>query len=295
MGKKFDLDLVGEKEAEVVMFGVRLGDNAKEMLDCLRRTSWDVEFFDVDREKNLAEGIKIADVGDLEISSEDDITKKINGILNQKKLPFMFSKSHLATYYALKAFPKDVKIISFDAHGDIKDRVKNILECRFLGKSMVPLRFEAARAEKYNSTTWLRRSLEDGVDDAAIIGLRSCDEFDFDFIKKNKVLYFTPKQIRENLEEVKQNIRKFVENSKVYLSIDIDVFDPAIAPAVDYPEADGILFPQFSEILKEVFDGKIVGIDLVEIRPMKENDVTEFLAVKIIYEVLGLLPRAGVT
>jgi len=287
MSEKFDLDLVDEKEAEVVMFGVELGNNAKEMLDCLRRTSWDVEFFDVDKERNLAEGIKIADIGNLRISSEDEITKKVKSILNQGKIPFMLSKSHLATYFAMRAFPKDVKIVSFDAHGDIKDRVKDVSECNFLGRSMVPLKFDKAKAEKYNSTTWLRRSLEECAAGAAIVGLRSCDEFDFGFIKKNKVLYFTPRNIRENLEEVKQKIRQFVGNSQVYLSVDMDVFDPAVAPAVDYPEADGIFFQQFSEILEEVFSGKIVGVDLVEMRPMKESDVTEFLAVKVIYEILS--------
>ena len=290
MLKKFDLNLVDEKEADVVMFGALLGKDADKMLDSLRKTSRAVESFDVDKKRNLTEGIKIADAGDLKITGEEEITKKVTSVLEQGKLPFMFSKSHLATYYALKAFPKDVKIVSFDAHGDIKDRIGYVFDCEILSKSIHPLVFDKAKAEKYNCTTWVRRSLEEGKK-GAIVGLRSCDEFDFEFINKNNVLYFTPRMVRENLKEVKEKMREFVKGSKVYLSIDMDVFDPAVAPAVDYPEADGIFLHQFLEILKEVFAGEIVGVDLVELNPMEDNFATEFLAVKVIYEILGLLPR----
>lgn len=290
MYEKFGIDLVDEEEADVVMFGVELGENPKSMLDSLRKESWFVEFFDIDQKRNLIEGMKIADAGNMKITKGEDITKRVEGILAKDKLPFMFSKSHLATYYALKAFPKDIKIISFDAHSDTKS---NYID-EVIGKSFEPLKFDEAAARKCNAASWLRMSLESGIKNAAVIGVRSCDEFDLGFMKERNILFFTPKQIREDLSDVRGKIRDFVKDSTVYLSIDIDAFDPAIAPAVDHPEADGIFYPQFFEILREIFTGRVAGIDLVEMKPVEGNVVTEFLAVKIIYEILGLLPRAGV-
>lgn len=287
MYEKLGLDLVNEEEADVVFFGVELGKNAKKMLDSLRKTSWFVEFFDVDKEKNLIEEIKIADVGNMKISDGTEITKKVGDILDQGKLPFMFSKSHLSTYYALKAFPKDVKVVSFDAHSDTKNNYTD----EIIGKSFEPLKFDEIKAKKYNAATWLRRSLEEGIKNAAVIGLRSCDEFDFEFMKKNDVLYFTPKQIRENFDEVKEKIRDFIKDLPVYLSVDMDVFDPSIAPAVDHPEADGILYHHFAELIPEICK-QVVGLDLIEIEPHAENRATEFLAVKVIFQILSLIKRS---
>jgi agmatinase len=287
MYEKFSFDLVEEKDADVVFFGIELGRNARKMLDSLRKTSWFLEFFDVDKEKNLIEGIKIADAGNIRIFDGTDITRKVGNILNQGKLPFMLSKSHLATYYALRAFPKDIKIISFDAHSDTKSNYTD----EIIGKSFEPLRLDRTKAEKYNAATWLRRSLEEGINNAAVIGLRSCDEFDLEFMKKNNVLYFTPKQIRKNLRGVKEKIKDFVKDSPVYLSVDMDVFDPSSAPAVDHPEADGIFYNNFEKIIPEICK-QIIGIDLVEIEPHAENRATEFLAVKVIFQILGLIKRS---
>jgi len=274
------------EEADVVIFGVPLGKDAKKSLDSLRETSWFVEFFDVDKKKNLIENLKFFDAGDISLTSENDILVKTKEILDKNKIPLILGKSHLLTLFSLRAFDR-VKVVSFDAHADIK----NEYEDEKISQSTEPLNLK--EPSKYNCTTWLRRAFEEGKKDIAILGLRSCDEEDYDFIEKNGILAFTPNQIRKNFyekERIKEELRNFSKNSKVYLSVDIDVFDPSIAPAVDHPEPNGLLLPEFLEIL-EIFKGKIVGFDLVEIAfcEKKLMEITEFLATRVILEILSRL------
>ncbi|MEM5867067.1 MAG: arginase family protein [Candidatus Aenigmatarchaeota archaeon] len=279
---KFCLNLSNEKEADVVIFGTLLGKNAKKMLESLRKTSWFVEWFDIDEEENLVEKVKVADIGDVDARKIEKVVKRI---LDEGKIPFMISNSHLATYFSLKLFEKDVKVVSFDAHFDVKD---NYVDEKMV-KSVNPLKFNKEEMKKFNASTWARRSFEESRRNFCFIGVRSCDGFDLEFVKNKGFLYFTPKMIRENLGEVKKKLGEFCQNNKIYLTVDIDVFDPSVAPAVGHPEPDGIFWFQFQELIKEVFKGKVLGLDLVEINPIKGNEVTEFLGNKIISECLSLL------
>jgi len=281
MYEKLCLNLVSEEEADVEIFGALLGKNSKKMLSSLRKTSWFVEWFDVDREKNLIENVKVADIGNVKESEIEETVKKI---LNKGKIPFMLSESHLATYFALKAFD-DVKVVSFDAHFDIKNSYVD----EKMVESVFPLKLSEEEIKKFNRATWARRSFDEGKSDFCFVGVRSGDEFDLEFVKAKNLLYFTPKMIRENLENVKKRLGEFCKKSRIYLTMDIDVFDPSIAPAVGHPEPDGIFWFQFQELLKEVFKGKVIGLDLVEIKPIEGNRVTEFLASRIIFETLFLL------
>ncbi|MFH7860779.1 MAG: arginase family protein [Candidatus Aenigmatarchaeota archaeon] len=272
------------EEADIVIFGVPLGKDAKKILTSLRETSWFVEFFDVDKKRNLIEKVKFYDAGDVQLTSENDIVVKTKEILESKKIPLILGKSHLLTLFALRAFD-NVKVVSFDAHADIKNEYYD----EKISQSTEPLRIK--EQARYNCTTWLRRAFEEGKKDIAIVGLRSCDEDDFSFIEKNKILAFSPNKIKKDFYEkkrIKENLKKFVRDSKVYLSIDIDVFDPSIAPAVEHPEPNGLLLPEFLELL-EIFKGKIVGFDLVEIAfcEKKLMEITEFLATRVILEVLS--------
>lgn len=284
--KTFLTELDKFEEADIVIFGVPLGKDAKKSLDSLRETSWFVEFFDVNKKKNLIENLKLFDAGDISLTSENDIFVKTKEMVDKKKIPLILGKSHLLTLFSLRAFDK-VKVVSFDAHADIK----NEYEDEKISQSIEPLNLR--ESSKYNCTTWLRRVYEEGKKDIAILGLRSCDKEDYDFIEKNGILSFTPSQIRKNFYEkgrIKEVLRNFSKDSKVYLSIDIDVFDPSIAPAVDHPEPNGLFLQEFLDLI-EIFKGRIVGFDLVEIAfcDKKLMEITEFLATRVILEVLSRL------
>jgi len=280
-------------QANVVVFGARLGREAVTSLQSLRRVSWFVESYDADKKMDLLANTNFADDGDLEFASYDDlkkITAKMKKILAVKKIPLMLGGGHLAALYALQAFGKDVKILTFDAHCDLKDS--------YIDEKIVDLSFIADDVEvdpKVNDATYLRRACEGSVDpkNVMLLGIRSCDEDEIDFAEKNKIQILTARQIKNNLAGVKQKIAEFTRGSDVYINLDLDVFDPSIAPAVDQQETGGIDYFDYSEIIDSIGEagGKLVGMNVVCLRSLKDenNKLTEFLATKCIFDAMSLV------
>jgi len=255
MRKKFITEIFSEDEANIVVFSYKPPESLLEV-------SQMVEPFDIEKQKNLLQNIRIYDAGEIDL---EKITEKTKQTIEKNKLPLIISQRHVVSLHAAKPLPKNTKIVIFDAHADLKDE--------YLG-------------EKINYATWLKRACEFfNPKNIALVGVRSCDEDEFNFIKENSILYFTSNQVKENPKVVKEKLEDFVKDSKVYLSIDMDVFDSSIAPAVENPEPNGLSYREFLD-LAEVFYSKIIGMDLVEIRPLPKNRVTEFLAIKLMFEIL---------
>jgi agmatinase len=77
-------------------------------------------------------------------------------------------------------------------------------------------------------------------------------------------------------------------SENVYISIDLDVFDPAIVPAVGTPEPGGLGWYEALDLLRDVAtDKKIVGFDIVELCPIKGQVASDFFAAKLLYRLLG--------
>jgi agmatinase len=270
--QKFLTDAFTEEQANVIVFGISIGKDGQKSIDSIRETSWFVEFFDADEKRNLLENIRVHDIGNVDLA---DATKKIREIRKSNRIPLVLSRAHLSSLYSLKGFD-EVKLIVFDAHTDLHDR--------YLDKKIEDID-EGAIDEKINDATWLRRFCDEkGRENVLLIGMRSDAADVTDYLRDFN--YFTSNFVKKNLELVKEKIKEFTQNSNVYVSLDIDVFDPSIAPAVDYPEPDGIYFDHFKQLIRSV-SGKIIGADLVCLKPIENNQVTEFLAVKSIFEILG--------
>ncbi len=273
---KFFTDAFTEEESNIIVFGVPSEENS---LESLREASWFVEPFDIDKRKNLLEKIKIFDGGNFGTGSLDEIKNKTQEITSSGKVSLMLSSSHLSTLFAAPV-SKDAKILVFDAHTDTKDE--------YLDEKLRALDHKFA-TEKLNGATWLRRFCEtENPDNVMLIGVRSCDEDDIKFLEEKKIKYITTSDIKHDINKAKSAIWTFTQDSDVYISVDIDVFDPSVAPAVDYPEPNGLLFNEFQNLINEV-NGRVVGIDMCCLKPISGNQVTEFLAVKCIFEMLGLV------
>lgn len=267
---KFVTDMFSPEEADVIVFGIPLGDKSEITLQNLRKVSRLVEPFDLEKRKNLLEGIKISDLGDYSSTTPTDILKNVKRFVDNKKIPLALGGQHTLTLFTTGELPTGTKIIVFDAHCDAKDSYMN---------------------SKFNHATWFRRAIEaKGADSFVLVGVRSCEEDELDFLEKNNVKYFTSKQIKNEMEKVKQELKEFVKDSPVYISIDMDVFDPSIAPAVEYCEPDGILYHHFIELVPEI-SSNLIGMDVVEIKSHVENRITEFLAIKSIFQILGNVKR----
>jgi len=282
MSFKFACDLFKPEEANVIVFGVPIGNNSKKVLENLRKTSDDIETFDIDKRINLLDNVKIADISNLKLNKLDDITKKTKAILREKKIPLILGGGHLISLYAMKAF-ENVKLIVFDAHCDLKDEYEDekIKELNFVKG----IKFNS----RVNDATWLRRGCEFiNPKNVFLIGIRSCDEFEFGFIEKNGISYATPNQIKNNTQELKEKLRRFVNGSRIYVSIDVDAFDPSVAPAVHHPEPNGLFVDEFNELIDAFKNCEIVGLDLCCVKNSKDER-TNFLAIRTIFEVLGLI------
>ena len=122
-----------------------------------------------------------------------------------------------------------------------------------------------------------------------LVGLRNWHKDEYEFLKKNKIRYFPMKDLtQENLHDITDSIMYIAKKfSPLYISIDIDVIDPAFAPGTGYPEPAGLTPRQFLYILHRIKNLKNIKIiDLVEINPEKDkNNLTSKLGAKIIAEL----------
>jgi Arginase/agmatinase/formimionoglutamate hydrolase, arginase family len=135
-----------------------------------------------------------------------------------------------------------------------------------------------------NHATFLRKLIEEGVN-VLHIGSRAYTEDEVNYVKsKSNVKVF-------NILDVYNNKLEFRDLGRTYVSVDLDVFDPAIAPGVSNPEPLGLNTYMFLNILKNVFNKStsIVAIDVVEVNPLVDySDVTSILAAKVVIESVGL-------
>jgi len=77
---------------------------------------------------------------------------------------------------------------------------------------------------------------------------------------------------------------------RVYVTVDMDVLDPSVAPGVGCPEPGGLTFSELAGILTEVVDSRVVGFDVVEANPLVDvNDITSCAVAKLLMKALLLL------
>ena len=278
---KFIYDLlVPEKEANIVIFGAPVGKHSKS-IENLRKESLFLEPHDLNKRFNFFDKLKVADIGNIQLKTLDDITKKVKQILEKNKVPVMLSGGHVASYFSVKGFDNDVKLVVFDAHCDSRNEYKD--EYMEEASYVKGIKYDP----KLNPVTWFRRSSESrNPKNYFTIGIREGDEFELEYLEKNGIQFFTAQQMKENFDELKRRLKDFVQDSKVYISVDMDGFDPAFAPAVYHPEPGGFSFHDFVELMSVFNNSKIVGFDVVELKSIPNNNVTEFLATRVIFEIL---------
>lgn len=197
----------------------------------------------------------------------DGIHSITGRILQKGKIPVLIGGEHTITLGAVRAFPEDTVVVDLDAHADMRDT--------YLGDSIC-------------HACVMRRIQEEGRE-LVEVGVRSMSKEEFHYTQEESVPIFTRESVRE-IGPVLKQLRSFVKGRKVYLSIDIDVFDPSKAPGVSTPEPDGLSFREVKEIIRNVCrSSEVVGFDLVEVTPIPGNTITEFLAASVIYKVMGYI------
>jgi len=143
----------------------------------------------------------------------------------------------------------------------------------------------------------LRRALEaSGIEPSRIViaGGRDYDPEELEFIAGHGVLLVSAAEIARDLAAAARKIASRLAGQKVHVSFDIDVLDPAFAPGTEIPSAGGLSSRQAIELLRGATErSRLVGLDVVEVSPpFDHGDITTFAALKMIFEVWGLVKTA---
>jgi agmatinase len=223
--------------------------------------------------------LKILDLGDLHVAGDVELTLGrlalvAQDLLDDEKVPVCIGGEHTITLGVMRSLKENVAVVSFDAHLDLRDD--------YLGLSL-------------SHATFMRRINEDVKPQKILeVGTRAVSREELDYAKESGIDYITAGQIRKDgatktAETIKDILKGY---EKIYVTIDMDVLDPAFAPAVPNPEPEGLDTSTLLDLLEAVCDRRVVGFDLVEVAPHYDNGVTAIQAAKILFEVLCLLEKA---
>jgi len=257
--------------------GARFGPAA------IREASLNIETYSF-RSGIDVEELRIHDLGDLHVATDtmqtiERLAKVVGEILEAGKTPVVIGGEHTVTLGVLKGFGNKASktaVLSFDAHLDLRDE--------FMGL-------------KVSHTTFMRR-LNEQLKPAKIleVGTRAVCREELDYAEKAGIEFITAQQIRrEGVEQTLKALkRKLADVESVYVSVDMDVLDPAYAPAVQNPEPDGLEGHTLLDILCGICGKSIVGLDVVEVAPNYDFGVTAVQAAKTIFEFLSSVEKSRI-
>ena len=185
----------------------------------------------------------------------------------QNKQIIVLGGEHLITLGSFSCFPKDTGYVVFDAHYDLRDQYADI---------------------KLSHAAYLRRLVEKrGSENIVHVGARAFVKEELAFLKENKIRTVSDREIRDgNGPKLLQDITSTFDN--LYLSIDLDVLDPAFAPGVGNPEAVGISSRELYDLVTTLQNKKIVAADIVELNPTYDNGATASMAAKMISTIIAM-------
>lgn len=228
---------------------------------------------------------KIIDIKNLELEeihldnynlelSNDLIYKNSYNLLETQDKVIFLGGDHSISYSTTKAFldfmkkeKKEPCLIVFDAHADCMKPIK-----------------EPTHEE------WLRAVIEAGFPskNVLLVGARNLDEEELNFIKKEKIRVVSMNQLNEDIQDTCDLIMEFSQGKELYLSVDIDVVDPAFASGTGYLEPGGLSSRQIIFLVQRLNKLRnLKAIDIVEINPEKDfKNLTTKLGAKILSEII---------
>ena len=255
--------------------GARFGPNA------IRQASLNIETYSF-RSGIDVEDLALHDLGDLHASTSpkrtvDMLKLVVADLLAAKKMPIGIGGEHTITLGIMKGLgvkAKKTALVSFDAHLDLRKE--------FMGLTL--------------SHTTFMRLINEEVKPAKIVevGTRAVCKEELAYAEQSGIDFFTSQQIRrEGVAQIIQKLKEALEPyANVYLTIDMDVLDPAFAPAVQNPEPEGIETHALVDIVCALCDKRVVGFDVLEVAPSYDQGISAVAAAKVIFEMLCQIETA---
>lgn len=248
------------EESDFIIFGIPYEDvemsfrkGTKEAPDFIRYVSWDYESYNIINGIDLQE-IAIHDAGNFEIEEAKKFIKKTS---DDGKIAIAMGGAHSITPFLISSLDGDYGVVVLDAHLDFRDE--------YLGN-------------KISHACSIRRVFEKvGRERVIAMGIRSASKEEIEEARDLGLRYFTSWEYENAINEIPFD--------KIYLSLDIDVFDPCYAPGVSNPEPLGLGYEIF-DFIKDVAK-KIIAMDIVEVCPPYDDGRASLLAAKIIRDFIA--------
>ncbi len=274
----------GLERADYVVVGVPLDITATYRTGArfaplaIREASLNIETYSFRTNLDL-EDLKIHDLGDLHVSHNMERTLKrlencVRDLRKAMKTPILIGGEHTLTLGAMRGIGgREIALISLDAHLDLRNEYMDLVT---------------------SHTTFMRRLNEQLKPEKIVeVGTRAVCREELKYAKEAEIRFFTTKEIRETgVEGTVKAVEKALESCRtVYLTVDMDVLDPAFAPAVQNPEPDGLSMQALLDLICGFCDDRVIGLDLMEVSPPYDHGITAIQAAKILAEALCRIER----
>jgi agmatinase len=230
--------------------------------------SENMELYDIETETEVyKQGICLLDPITENSSPEAMVAAvhaKTKEMIMRNKFVTVFGGEHSISIGTIRAFNEcfdDLTVLHIDAHADLRKEYEGT-SCN-----------HACAVYEASQTTNLIQ-----------VGIRSMD------IAETRVLDTDKTWFAHDMANDDYWIDNVVEalGENVFITFDLDAFDPSIMPSTGTPEPGGLLWYETLEFLKQVFEEKnVVGFDIVELMPREEDKSSDFLAAKLYYKMLS--------
>ena len=198
------------------------------------------------------------------------IEKAVSGVFGLGKTPVMLGGEHSITLGAVRAarkrYPK-LSVLHLDAHADMR---------------------MSYQGTAYSHACIGRRMAE--LCPVVQAGIRSMSVEEARYLRKRKLPLFSAASIHRDGAWIAKALRHLSKD--VYITVDLDAFDPAVMPATGTPEPGGMLWHDVLDLVREVCRKKnVIGFDLVELAPIPGMVAPDFLAARLAYRMMGYVAK----
>ncbi|WP_339841402.1 agmatinase [uncultured Maribacter sp.] len=244
------------------------GKGADKGPEAFLEASENMELYDIETDSEVyKQGIHLTDPI-TENSSPEAMVNEVHAItkdfIKRNKFVTLFGGEHSISIGSIRAFNEcfdNLTVLQIDAHADLR---------------------ESYEGSKYNHACAVYEANQ--TTNLVQVGIRSMDVIEKTLMDDEKT-FFAHDMVNDEYWTDKV-IEAMTEN--VFITLDLDALDPSIMPSTGTPEPGGLLWYETLEFLKQVFEDKnVVGFDIVELCPNKNDKSSDFLAAKLYYKMLS--------
>ena len=239
--------------------------------DVIRDAFNNIEIFMPEFGVDLEE-VNIQDLGNLEHTVVtknmiDMVRKTTSELKDSSNQLIILGGEHSLTYGSYMSYPKDTGYVVFDAHYDLRDEYAGT---------------------KLSHAAYLRRIIEErGSENIIHVGARAYVKEELEFLTEHDMKTISDSEIR--MGDGPKLLQKMTEKfENLYVSIDLDVLDPAFAPGVGNPEAIGITSRELYDMVVSLKNTRIAAADIVELNPTFDNGSTASLAARLMSIIISM-------